>query len=156
MVPDGKIVAVEAEKNCFNVLKRNMGKNGVTNVIPVNKAISGNDETVTLMTGGHQENTLIEGILDTSVDEKIEGVRIDSLVWSLSLEKVDMVSLTLNGAEVEALDGMVETIKKFRPRIRIAGWYYRNGRQVWQLCQEKLENYHYNIVVGKRGCLYAY
>jgi len=156
MVPDGKIVAVEAEKKCFNLLNKNIEENDIKNVIPVNKAICESDEPVTIMTRSHQENTLIEGVLYKTEDRRIEGVSIDTLFETLNLKKVDLISLTLNGAEVEAIDGMVKTMRRFRPRIRLAGWYSRNGKEVYQLCREKLKAYDYKVIIGKRGCLYAF
>ena len=156
LVPEGKIVAVEAERTCFKLLKMNLEQNNISNVVPVNKALWKKDEIITLKKEGLQANTVIEEIVDAADCQEIEGVTIDSVLDRFSVNKVDFVSLTLNGAEAEALEGMVRTIAEFRPRIRLAGWYYRGKRQVWELCKEKLVKYGYKIFVGKRGSLYAY
>ena len=82
-------------------------------------------------------------------------VTIDELVRIHSLAKVDYVSLTLNGAEVEAIDGMKETLTTHCPRIRLAGWYVREA-PIWEICSEKLKRFDYKIVIGKWGSLFAY
>ena len=66
-----------------------------------------------------------------------------------------LLSLTLNGAEVETLAGAAETLTHFRPRIRLAGWYSRDGRKIWQITQEQLAGHGYDVFVGKRGNVMA-
>mgnify|MGYP006136553301 FL=1 len=43
----GKVIAVEAIEENFNVLKKNLAVNNITNIIPVNYAIWEKEETLT-------------------------------------------------------------------------------------------------------------
>ena len=79
---------------------------------------------------------------------------MDSIVNNNNLKKVDMISITLNGAEVEALLGAELTLSKFRPRLRLAGWYQRDNKFISDICKSYLENFNYHVYVGaRRGVL---
>ena len=62
-----------------------------------------------------------------------------------------MLSLTLNGAEVEALEGARQTITNLRPRIRLAGWYSRGDKRIAEITREQLSNLGYKVFIGVRG-----
>ena len=62
-----------------------------------------------------------------------------------------MLSLTLNGAEIEALEGATETISRFKPRIRLAGWYKRDGELICDLTKKQLEKHGYKVIIGPRN-----
>ncbi len=156
MNPNGKIIAVEAEKACFEMLKVNLDNNGVTNVTALNNALWNKNETMELGTTNLQANSLVDGIVGSTDKQTVECITIDDIVDSYSLKSIDFVSLTLNGAEVETLDGMKETLSLYRPRLRLAGWYYRGNDPIWKLASEKLKRFDYKVVVGKRGSVYAY
>ena len=65
-----------------------------------------------------------------------------------------MISLTLNGAEVEALIGAEKTLTNLRPRLRIAGWYQRDNEFICDICKRYLEKLNYFVYIGaRRGVL---
>jgi FkbM family methyltransferase len=156
MNPNGKIIAVEAEKANFEMLKLNLKSNNVNNVLPLNNALWNKKRKMEMDTTNLQANSLVEGIVESTDKQTVECITIDEIVRSKCLKKVDFVSLTLNGAEVEALDGMKETLSLYRPRLRLAGWYYRGNDPIWKISSEKLKRFNYKVVVGKRGSVFAY
>jgi FkbM family methyltransferase len=56
----------------------------------------------------------------TNNDGKVTTQSIDSLVKEKSINKVDFIKMDIEGAELFALKGAEETIKKFRPNLAIA------------------------------------
>jgi FkbM family methyltransferase len=52
--------------------------------------------------------------------QKCPQQRIDDLVASGELERVDFIKFDIEGAELEALKGGVETLKKYRPKLAIS------------------------------------
>ena len=112
-----------------------------------------------LVSGGVQANSLIPGIVaDVTKNYSRHPVltkTIDDLVEDLKLKRVDMLSLTINGAEPEALRGAANTLKKMRPRIRLAGWYQIDGQSIASICKDILDQYDYFVYVGQRNGLMA-
>lgn len=156
MNPNGKLIAVEAEKACFEMLKFNLDSNRVANVMTLHNALWNKKGEMELGTTNLQANSLVDGIVGSTDKQTVECITIDDIVDSYSLKSIDFVSLTLNGAEVETLDGMKETLSLYRPRLRLAGWYYRGNDPIWKLATEKLKRFDYKVVVGKRGSVLAY
>ena len=155
----GKIFAVEASKNCYDILIKNVESNEIKNINYLKSAIwSDNKTKMSLTTGGAQANSLIKNFITdhskTTNEELIKCTTIDSLVKNENLEKINMISLTLNGAEVEALLGAKNTLENLRPRLRIAGWYKRDNEYICDICKRYLENLDYFVYIGpKRGVL---
>lgn len=52
--------------------------------------------------------------------EKYTTICIDDLVREKNIRKIDFIKLDIEGAEVDALHGAMETIKKFKPKLAIA------------------------------------
>jgi FkbM family methyltransferase len=152
---EGHIFAIEANKICFDLLKKNINTNNINNVTPLHNAIWNESKEIELECGFAQSNSLIEEVCKGKQTNLVEAVSIDELVDLHNLNKVDMISLTLNGAEVEALQGASNTLDKFRPRIRLAGWYSRDGIKICELTKTILEKHNYNVYIGPRGNLMA-
>ena len=150
-LPNGKIIAVEADQTCFNYLEKNLTSNKVKNVTPVNRAIWNTQTELTLHTSYAQANSLVKEIHDWDGAYVVKTLTIDELVEQQKLNYVSMLSLTLNGAEIEALEGATETITRFKPRIRLAGWYKRDDKLICDLTKAQLEHYGYKVFIGPRN-----
>jgi len=151
----GHIFAVEADNACHELLVRNLEYNKIKNVTSINRAIWNSETELDLQSDFAQANTLVPEVHKGQFIERVKTITIDSLVRDHVLTKVDMLSLTLNGAEVEALEGAKQTLENFRPRIRLAGWYSRDGRKIADITRERLVTLGYEVFVGPRGNILA-
>jgi len=155
LAPDltsGRIIALEASAECHAVLTQNLTANGADNVTPLHAAIWNQEGKMELESGYAQDNSLVTNlVLDGKRRQSVETISVDGLVDRFDLDRVTMLSLTVNGAEVEALQGAEETLNDFRPRIRLAGWYYRDGRRIADITAEILARYDYRVFIGPRG-----
>lgn len=154
-VPQGHIYAIEADRDCFALLSRNVTENAVTNVTPLHRAVWNDETELRFHSDFAQANTLIPEVQEGRESYLVKTISIDGAVAYFGLDKLDMLSLTLNGAEVEALRGADWTLRMLRPRIRLAGWYKREGRKVSELVAEQLESYGYRVIIGRRGNVMA-
>jgi FkbM family methyltransferase len=55
---------------------------------------------------------------------KVPLTKIDTLVADLKLEKVDFIKMDIEGAEVNAVRGARETIRRFRPRMALSVYHH--------------------------------
>ncbi|MDP6952966.1 MAG: FkbM family methyltransferase, partial [Alphaproteobacteria bacterium] len=108
-----------------------------------------------LQSGFAQANTLVAELHHGEETRRVRTVSVDALVAEHGLSRLDMLSLTLNGAEIEALEGADETLAGLRPRVRLAGWYERGGRRIADIAREILERHGYRVFVGPHGNLMA-
>ena len=152
---NGHIYAVEADRDCHALLRRNLDENKVTNVTPLHRATWREDTELQLEASFAQANSLISEVQTGTTKRTVRTITVDGLVAEHGLGKLDMLSLTLNGAEVETLAGAADSLSRFRPRIRLAGWYSRDGRKIWQITKEQLEGHGYDVFVGPRGNVMA-
>ena len=151
----GRVIAVEPDEDCFQLLERNLAHNRIGNVETVQAAIWSSEGSLQLERRFAQGNTLVAEVSHGDERATVETISIDGLVDRLGLSRVDMLSLTLNGAEVEALEGATESLRKHRPRIRLAGWYSRGGQPIHTLVKPTLEAAGYRVFVGSRGNVMA-
>lgn len=151
----GHVYAIEATTACHELLARNMAYNRITNVTHLHRAVWNKAMTLDLQTDFAQANTLVREVLTGRNTEPVKTITLDQVVEKFGLAKLDMLSLTLNGSEVEALDGARATLADLRPRIRLAGWYKRSGTPIWAITKRTLERYQYRVFVGPRGNVMA-
>ena len=151
----GHIYAIEADKDCFVLLQRNVSENEISNITAIHRAVWNEETELELESDFAQANSLVSEVHKGRYTQTVRTITVDAAVTHFGLQKLDMLSLTLNGAEVEALDGAQHTLGELRPRIRLAGWYSRQDRKIWSITKEMLEPYGYQVIVGERGNVMA-
>ncbi|MBT3171669.1 MAG: FkbM family methyltransferase [Rhodospirillaceae bacterium] len=148
---DGHMFAVEADRACHALLSRNMSHNGIENVTVLHRAVWDSETELDLQSDFAQANSLVSEVHIGAEVERVRTITIDAIVEAHSIQKLDMLSLTLNGAEVEAIKGAERTLTNLRPRIRLAGWYARGGRKISAITKDQLEALGYQVFIGPRN-----
>lgn len=151
----GRIIAVEASKPCFDLLQRNLTTNAIACSTAIHRAVWNELTEMELESDFAQANTLVKEVHKGLHTQKVQTITIDQIIKDFALDKLDMLSLTLNGAEIEALDGAKEALTKYRPRIRLAGWYIRDGETIATHTSRILKKYDYQVFVGPRNNVLA-
>jgi FkbM family methyltransferase len=62
---------------------------------------------------------------------RVETLTIDDLASSEKLDRVDFIKMDIEGAELEALRGAENTIRRFRPKLAIS--VYHNFNDYWEI-----------------------
>jgi FkbM family methyltransferase len=77
-----------------------------------------------------------------------EAIRIDDWVSKNNVTKLDFIKMDVEGAEIEALDGCVETINNLAPHFAIASYHIVNGEPTYIKVEAffKKLNYPYKTV----------
>ena len=87
-------------------------------------------------------------------------VRIDDVVQSLKLDRVDFLKMDIEGAEGGALLGAQDTIRRFRPKLAISA-YHRVGdlyvlpRLIRKLLPDYRLHLDHHTIHGEETLIYA-
>jgi FkbM family methyltransferase len=121
LYPVPNIVAVEASPSIFSILKKTCVLNKIQNVTLINKAISDEDGSHVEFYEKHSMSTFLKEYLtvlspgsDTEKLQKVvvQTLTIDNLVETMNFEEISLLKIDIEGAEVLALKGAMETLRK--------------------------------------------
>jgi len=121
--PTGQVHVFEPDPHPMGRLKANMNLNGLANVVLNQAAISSRTETRQLFlhddTIGNFANASLQaanvGRSTTTIDMKVWS--LDDYVAANPIPRLDAIKLLAQGEEWNALQGGIETIKRYRPKI---------------------------------------
>ena len=102
------------------LLLNNLERNGVPDgKVIVNKLALTHrtGDEIVIASGASQGSTSIFG--KSNAGERVQTVTIDDYVVLCGLERVDFIKMDIEGAEVPALQGALQTIQHFKPRLAI-------------------------------------
>lgn len=118
----GKVYAIEASARIFPFLVNNSKFNNTTNIVPILRAISNCNKVFRLYHSPSPSGySILEGAKGQIKEEfeRIRGSTLDSIVKEYNINKVDAIYMNIEGSEYLAIDGMEETITKFKPFLYI-------------------------------------
>jgi len=93
-------------------------------------------------------------------EHKIETLSIDDLVKLKNIARVDFIKMDIEGAEIPALKGAAETIKKFKPKLAISAYHKADDLvAIPKLIRSIRDDYHFYIdyytIIADEIVLYA-
>lgn len=112
--PKGRVIAVEADRNTYEILDRNIRLNGLTNVLALNRAAYSVHTVLKL----YQPNDNFS-IYDTVMPSRaginqsyveVEAHTLDSILDANGLTAADWIKIDVEGAEYEVLKGATKTL----------------------------------------------
>jgi len=124
---NGKVIAIEPEPENFQALLKNVEANRLQNVVPLNIACcSANGEArlylhryapgLHTMAANHKRQLCREVI--------VPGRTLDSILNEFAIEKVKLIKIDVEGAELEVLKGAIELLRHSQElRIIIEVWH---------------------------------
>lgn len=116
----GKVFAFEPESKGYNAIKRNAELNSLTNIVPINIAVSDREGTIDFFVRPDKDTHSIFEKTDVpsplGIQEKIsvKTASVDSLIERGVILSPALVKIDVEGAELVVLDGMVKSAKQIR------------------------------------------
>jgi FkbM family methyltransferase len=107
---EGHIHSFEASKRNYDLANNTFIDNEISNITLYNEALYSENKEIFLSESWTPDQ---DSVTDTPTNKKIKAVTIESL----QLTKVDFIKLDIEGGELDALKGAVNTINKFNPII---------------------------------------
>jgi FkbM family methyltransferase len=119
MVGDnGTVIAVEPDKRNFELLVKNIALNNLRNCMPLRIAAYSSNGEITLFRGPScAEHSISEDFGKGSY--KVRARVLDDVLKELGIARVDLIKIDVEGAELEVLRGLEETLRKESPRLII-------------------------------------
>jgi FkbM family methyltransferase len=161
---NGKVIAIEPEERNYKALTKMVKLNkDVAPIIPLKVAVYKEDCELDLYvakkSGCHTIAPYYEERKRVLLDkkEKVRALKIDTIVKELNLEKVGFIKMDIEGAEIDALLGAEQTIKRFKPKLAICT-YHRptDSEEIRKIILSYNPNYKIKEVEQEEKVLYAW
>lgn len=119
----GKVYSFEPQRIIYMQLCTNCFINGCTNVFPINKAVGEKNEIIDIEVNDFDTNAPVNYgnthvVINNNTDKKTEAIECIT-IDSLNLKNVALVKIDIQGFELFALKGMLNTLKENRPYLFI-------------------------------------
>jgi FkbM family methyltransferase len=159
--PSGQVVSFEPMKELFSQLQENIKLNPhfQTSITPIQLGLSDEPGELDLYTNPGQNegtNTIFSSNQFNIPLGKISLDTLDNQIVKLGVQKLNMIKIDVEGAELQVLQGGKNTLETFRPKLLIeinreackAGGYEAEDILIF------LSNYGYSFyIIGLRGKL---
>lgn len=155
----GKVISFEPDPYNNIMLKRNLALNKIKNVTIVKKGLYSKEDQlpfdiqsigsniVSLNTPFHNRKTI----------NKIPVTTADIELKRLKINKIDFVTMDIEGAEIEAMEGFKETIKKNRGiTFAIASYHIIDGKKTKFFLEKFFKALKFNTKTEDNGQLTTY
>lgn len=125
----GKVYCFEPDQINFEILKENIKKNKITNIILINKAISNKNEIKRFFIRGHGSRivgkdfrTNTKGALTTT-----NPIMLSEYLTQNQINHIDFIKIDIEGAELEFVDDYFKNIFHLgiTPHMAIASYHYK-------------------------------
>ncbi len=118
------VYAFEPFKDSFEILKKNISDNNIENIIPVNRSLGNiNGERSLFLSGNNVQGITSDATLRSYDNEiKVQETTIDTFVEENNLE-VGFITIDVEGAEMNLLEGALNTIKNQKPLLYISMYH---------------------------------
>ena len=122
LLPRSRVLALEPSRRNFQYLKQNLSQNNLSMVSARQVAASNQVGTLRL----HEEPDFGAGSYVVSEQHsagvtaspiEVEAKPLDQVVAEERLERVDFIKIDVEGSELDVLDGMQDTVRRFKPII---------------------------------------
>ena len=144
-----KVVSIEASKKTLNYFKKNIKLNKLTNIVFYNKAVSNKDNANVIFNESDKdwESSVVRNDLVNKKKIKIKTIKIDKILSKYDLNKFyPIIKLDIEGDELNALKGCLNSIKKKSPIIIIEfSKYTLDSKEKINFLDFFLKKYNYSI-----------
>jgi len=154
-VGNGRVIAIEPDKDSLAILRKNLEVNGCENVTIIEKGAWSKKDRLKfyLHTGTGSSSAVIPGRQVIEVTE-IEVDTLDNILEELGIDKVTLIKMDIEGAEIEALKGMDRVLSKDGVKLAIASYHKVEGQPTHKTIITMMQEKGFRSQLGKDGILY--
>ena len=104
--PNARIVAVEADPGTYAKLERSLGDDDAVTLVNAAVAARSGETTIFRAQGYSVASSLKDTGPETASSARVRACTLDDLCVEHGLERIDLLKLDIEGAELEALEGL--------------------------------------------------
>lgn len=143
--PSGKIIALEPDPESHGFLKQTIAANNATNAtaLPIAAAATRGRLKLFVSSDNRGDNRLYQPDTSTTADwqaVEVETEPVDELLERLSVERVDLIKIDVQGAEGSVIAGLEKTIHRSPGLVMMAEFWPHGLRQAGTDPKAFLEN----------------
>ncbi len=139
---NGKIICFEPDENNRKILRKNLEHERNNNFIIISKGLWDKNTKLTFKSLDGLHSTLFSN----NGKSEIEVVRLDDELKGLGINKVDVIKMDIEGAEIEAIQGAVRTLKNNDTKVMIASYHIVNGKKTAHFLENFLSSLGYKTL----------
>ncbi len=126
--PTGKVYAFEPDDLNYTYLEKNIAHHGITNVIPVRKALSGSSGTTTFFMDGTMASGIRDFVVysDTKHNKEVETISMEDACKELGCVP-SYIKMDIEGAELSFIEGAKEFLKTHPVHFAIESYHRVHG-----------------------------
>ena len=147
LMKKGLVVAIEPNPENYKALLKGIKLNNLKNVIALNIAAFDKNCWIKLFIGEMSDHHTLKRDLKMGYIE-VKAKALDNVLEELALNRVDWIKIDVEGAEVEVLKGLENSLKKYHPKLIIEIWN-ENFNKVLEF-MEKL-GYSVNLIESSKS-----
>ncbi|MEM2218488.1 MAG: FkbM family methyltransferase [Thermofilaceae archaeon] len=150
-----KVIAIEPHPENYKLLVSNIRLNNLENIIALNIAAWNKNSKLPLFVGDSSATHTLISRRGKGKCIWVKAKRLDDVLRELNVNKVSLVKIDVEGAEMEVLEGLYDTLRHHRSRLIIEVW--RNNMDKILSFLKNL-NYLVSKIAGSvsRDLLYVY
>lgn len=117
---EGRVIAIEPVPRNLELLRANVTRNNLENIQVVGGAVGQRDGFGQIYLSEYSNwHSTMRSRQTGAAAVQVRMYTLDSLTKELELDRVDLVRMDIEGAEVIAIKGMLNTLQTYRPKIAI-------------------------------------
>ncbi|URZ18164.1 FkbM family methyltransferase [Clostridium felsineum] len=126
----GKVYSFEPSKDNCKVVQNNIDKNNLNSIISVvNKGLWNKTDKIYYTDMGN--NSPGSFLNEDAGDYSVDVISIDDFVNDKKIDVVNFIKLDIEGGELKTLEGAINTITKFKPKLAIS--LYHNANDIIEI-----------------------
>lgn len=131
--PTGKVYAFEPDDLNYDYLVKNIAHHGITNVIPVRKALSGTTGTTTFFMGGTMASGIRDFVVysDSKQYKEVPTISMEDACKELGCVP-KFVKMDIEGAELAFIEGAKEFLKSHPVNFAIESYHRVDGEYTYK------------------------
>ena len=122
----GRVFAFEPDQENYAALLRNIDDHQMTNVVPIQKGIWSSETTLEFQSEGNMGSSVSGLLARSGHTRRVSVTSISAAAMEHKIDRLDLIKMDIEGAEVEALPAAADVLARFSPTLIIES-HRRNG-----------------------------